>query len=52
MCGEVAHSPKKQQVSALPSINTERLTSDSLGNVSVITALAAAGSPFAVVAIE
>ena len=45
-------SPKKQQVSALPIANTERSTSDSLGDVSLITALIVAGSPFAVVAIE
>jgi len=44
--------PKKQQVSALPIANTERSTSDSLGDVSAITALAVMGSLFAVAAIE
>ena len=44
--------PKKQQVSALPIAKTECSTSDSLGDVSVITTLAVVGSLFAVAAIE
>ena len=45
--------PKKQQkMSALPIANTERSTTDSLGDVSAITALAVMGSLFAVAAIE